>query len=334
MRHITVDICTKDRYSTTLPLTLQSVICQTRTPDALIIVDDSKKPVDLRTIPTLKYLLQLLDEKRIAWKVLYGKKMGQQFSHQIIQEEAKDLVWRIDDDVVAEPECLEKLVYYFEDETALQVIGAVGGPILMPGADTKEVDSMTLNLNDNQQWHRFEEPKEATHLYSSFLYKSGIVDYELSLSSAAHREETILTHNIHRKGYKLVLEPAAICWHLRNPEGGIRNNKPEDWGHDQKIYEEIQREWGGELIAYLDSGLGDHVIFKSILPSLRLKYKSIKIACCYPELFKGEEVMSIADGMKLITPERLNVYKWCIDHDWKTELKEAMVRMYDNNSPL
>jgi GT2 family glycosyltransferase len=252
----------------------------------------------------------------------------------MIQEEAKDLVWRIDDDVIAEPDCLEKLLFYFETGDETQVIGAVGGPILMPGADTKDVNSMDLNLSDNQQWHKFNEPKEASHLYSSFLCKAKIVDYELALSSAAHREETILTHNIHRKGYKLILEPEAICWHLRNPEGGIRENKPEDWRHDQKIFEEIQKEWKGELIAYLDSGLGDHIIFKKILPSLRLKYKSIKIACCYPELFPTEETISIAEGMKLITPERFNIYKWCIDHNWKTELKEAMRRMYDSNCPL
>ena len=327
-QHVTVDICTKDRYMTTLPLTIQSVITQTLTPDELIIVDDSPEPKDLRTIPIYQYLFQLLDEKKIKWQVIYGKKRGQHFSHQIVQEMAKDLIWRLDDDVVAEPNCLEILLSNF-----VEGVGGVGGPVLMPSAGYKEVDCSINNVSDNQQWYKFNGIKYVEHLYSCFLFKSNIVDYELSLSSAAHREETILSHNIFRKGYKLIIDSKAICWHLRNPEGGIRNNKPNDWEHDEMIFNEIKREWDSILIAFLDNGIGDHIIFKSLLPKLHKKYKTIKIACCYPSLF-DEETMSILEGSKLVNPDRFNLYKFMIDHDWKTEMKYAMERMYDNNCTM
>jgi len=308
---------------TTLPLTLQSIITQTRVPNELIILDDTNEPKDLRTIPIYKYLFELLDEKKINWKVIFGKKRGQHFNHQTAQEMAKDLVWRLDDDVIAEPNCLEELLKQFKEG-----VGGVGGTVLLPGTGFKEVDTSINTTYENQQWYKFKEIKEAEHLYSSFLYKANVVDYELSLSPTASREETILTHNIYRKGLKLILTPTAVCWHLRNPEGGIRGYSEENKYRDERIFEEIKREWNGELIVMLNNGIGDHIVFKSILPKLKKKYKKIKIACCY-QLFPEEETMSIAEGLKYVNPDRFNIYKWMIDHNWKTEMKEAMERMYD-----
>lgn len=327
--HVVVDICTKDRYFSTLPLTLSSVINQTVLPDEIIIVDDSDFPVDLRKSSIFTYLFKLCEAKGIKWSVLFGKKQGQHYSHQLIQSLAKDLVFRIDDDVIADPNCLEVLLSNFDSN-----VGAVGGIVAMPGAKFKEVDSSINNVFENQQWYLFNEKKFAEHLYSTFLYRAKVVDYELSLSKEASREETIFSHNLFRKGYKLVLDPKAVCWHLRNPEGGIRGFDPKFKASDEKIFNEIRREWDGELMAYLDNGIGDHIVFKSILPELKKKYKRVIIACCYPEIFSGEEVISVSEARNWITPERFNVYKFMIDNNWDKEMVLAMVRLYDNNCSL
>jgi hypothetical protein len=323
-RHVLCMIPTKDRYTTTLPMVVDAVINQNIKPDEIVIFDDSEKPIDLREIPEFLNMFHKMDYLGIKWSVLFGKKMGQNFSHQSSQEIAKDLIWRLDDDTVPNMDVLEILLRNMKPD-----VGAVAGLVVMPNAVEKECGNNPISdVRDNCQWYKWEGKKEVEHLYSSFLYRKGIVDYELSLSQACHREETIFTHRMFRKGWKLIVDGSAITTHYRNQEGGIRKYGPEMFAHDEKIFQEIQREWSGDLICYLDCGKGDHVVFKSILPSLKEKYNSVRISCCYPDLFVGEELMSIEDGKKLVTPDRFNIYKFMSDRNWKTELLDAYKRMY------
>ena len=70
------------------------------------------------------------------------------------------------------------------------------------------------------------------HLHCSFLYRAGVYDYNLGLSRVAHREETLFTYGLHKKGYVVMVVPNANSWHLKNPEGGIRaETKKELYDH-------------------------------------------------------------------------------------------------------
>ena len=109
-KHVTVGIPTKNRYDS-LALTLYSIINQTVKPSEIIIVDDSDNPEDLRNLSVYKHIMQLIDHYKIEWRVIWGLKQGQHHSHQLIQEAAKhDLIFRIDDDEVADYDVLEKLL--------------------------------------------------------------------------------------------------------------------------------------------------------------------------------------------------------------------------------
>src|SRR6187402_1928251 len=106
---ITVGIPTKNRYDS-LSHVLLGIAFQTLKPIEVIIVDDTPEPINLTTMPLYEYVFRLLDQKKIEWKVIFGKKKGQHHSHQTIQEIAKgDYIFRIDDDEIAEPNTLEKL---------------------------------------------------------------------------------------------------------------------------------------------------------------------------------------------------------------------------------
>lgn len=338
-------IPTKDRYHTTLPLTIQSVINQTLKPDKLLIYDDSETKVDIRTLATYQYLIQQLDTFGIQWELIYGIGLGQHYGHQIANKSKFDLVWRLDDDNVAEDNVLHTLYANFDSS-----VGAVAGLVLTPGAEILPRDCINT-FENNIQWYRWKGKQRVTHLYSSFLYRSNMVDYELALSPAAHREETIFTqrlngsptafmkmmmenatsgysgHSTPEVYYKLYVTGNCITWHYRNPEGGIRTHKPENWNADECVFRELQARAEGKLIVYLDSGMGDHVCFNSILPKLKEKYSSIRIFSCFPDLIDHPSE-SLAVGNTITVPALHNIYKYMIDQSWKGELKDAYEKMY------
>jgi glycosyltransferase involved in cell wall biosynthesis len=336
--HVTTEISTKGRYATTLPLTLVAIAMQTRVPDHVIVFEDDVEGVDLRNIPTYNHIIRLLYSKKCSFEVIFGKKRGQHYNHQLAQEIAKDLVWRLDDDVYPEPDVLEKLLAQMGPD-----VGAVGGTILTnPLGPTPKICSNKIEdvlFAPNHQWFKgtTDHPIDVDHLHCSFLFKRGIAKYNLDLSTVAHTEETQFTYEFRRKGFRVIFVPDAHTWHFRNPEGGIRSeHDPNLWEHDEQIFKAKLKEWGINLadtkFVFLDCGLGDHICFKLILPELQAKHKRIVIACCYPEVFEGEEkveMMSIAEASCMVGDGmRYNIYAWMIDHNWKTSIVEAYRKMY------
>ena len=226
-------------------------------------------------------------------------------------------------------------------------VGAVGGLILDPKSNYYKLPILAsnriedINLGLNIQWflHKDNNIKEVDHLYSSFIYRKDLAEYCSNLSQVCHREETIMTYNLKRKGYKLLVNPNCITWHFRFPEGGIRDNsRKEDFDHDELIFKNKLIEWGIKPTKYkefvLDSGLGDHIIFKSLLPLIYEKYKDYKIVLyvCYPLVFEKENVIidSIANAyLKFGNLDKFNLYKFMADINHKTHLKDAYIKLYN-----
>ena len=77
-------------------------------------------------------------------------------------------------------------------------------------------------------------------------------------------------------------------------------------------------------------GIGDHLVFSKILPDIKEKYGEVTLACCYPELFEGEDCISIAKAKIMVgnNMDNYNVYKFCWDHAWKDSLENAFRGMY------
>jgi len=220
--NVLCSISTRGRYDSTLPLTLQSVATQTVPPDHLVIFDDNDDPIDLRENQMYYYLFQMLDERGIKWAVVFGERKGQHYNHQKANQMGHKWVWRLDDDTVANPDTLEILLSHTADD-----VGAVGGAILTPPIKTKKIEATGLidNISSepNIQWGYIDEVKEVDHLHCSFLYRAGIMDYNLGLSPRAFREETLFTYGLRVKGYRVLVVP-TVTWHLQNAKGGIRTN--------------------------------------------------------------------------------------------------------------
>jgi GT2 family glycosyltransferase len=336
---VTCEVSTKDRYEV-LSQALLSLALQTTKDFSVIIFDDADEPPRsadalVQRYPAYGEVFQLFQEFKIPWQVVYGQKRGQHFNHQAAQKIATtEWIFRFDDDEVLEPDVLGRLL-----EHAREDVGAVAGLVLPPGPLPISPDAANVitDLNrPNIQW--FTQPPrvvEVDHLHSTFLYRRGLVDYELSLSPAAHREETLFTYELKRKGYKLLVDTSVVTWHFRAATGGIRSHHhPEYWENDEKIFQSKLLEWGVNCEAakpiVLDCGRGDHVIVKSLLPRLKEKHGKLIIASCFPDILNGEEQISIDEArQRWGNLDRFSIYRWCIEHNWTGNLVTAFEKMYE-----
>lgn len=311
-------VSTRGRYETTLPLALESIIVQTKPVDKLIIFDDNEKPIDVREKQIYQYLFMMLQEKGIDWEWLFAEKKGQHYNHQKANTMNYKWIWRMDDDTIAEPNVLEKL-YAQTDDT----VGAVGGSILTPPFQkgiqaTGKIEN--IYSEPNLQWDYIKETKEVDHLHCSFLYRAGVVDYNLGLSRIAHREETLFTYALKQKGYKILITP-AVTWHLKNKDGGIRDGARELFEHDERIFVETigARD---KTIVVLDNGLGDHIVFQRVLKDI----KNPLVFSCWPEIIPGRSIQDAKDTLGDI--ERYNIYARMDQWNWKGSIEDAFRKLY------
>jgi hypothetical protein len=342
---ITAYISSKDRYFTTLPLAIQSILNQSLLPKRFILFIDGQH-MDLRTNSIYSYIFSLLNDKGIEWEVVYTPHHGQIKNHQLAVDMSRtEFLWRVDDDEVAEYNVLEELYKVANND---KKIGAVAGLVIDP-TSIKIINDLNLDnkIKDiysapNCQWfkHIRTDVFSVEHLYSSFLYRREAAKnmYCLELSIVGHREETIASHQIFRNGWKLLVNPNVITWHFRNPEGGIRGYTDKAlWDHDEAIFSKKMEEWAmnvqDDFNVVLDCGRGDTWAFKHILTELKEKHgERLVLYVCYPEIFEGDNVklLSIADAKNKFGGdiEKFNLYRWADNNGHKGNLVEAYRAMY------
>jgi len=318
---ILCSVATRGRYHTTLPLVLSAIMNQTKLPDKLVIFDDNDEPQDMRENPIYKHLFSIMDSKNLKWEWLFAEKKGQHHIHQIANTMGFDWVWRCDDDAVPESNVLKQLCSYIDT-----TVGAIGGSILtppyIPDTSISTGDINKIDFEPNIQWGNIYVTKEVDHLHCSFLYRAGIHDYNLGLSRVAHREETLFTYGLKKKGYKILVVPDSITWHMKNPEGGIRSEtNREMYEHDEQIFRNIVDN-SDRTIVVLNCGLGDHIVFNSILDNI----PNPMVFGCYPEIIPCR---SIAEAQALFGDlDQWNIYKKMSQWDWKGSLADAFKKLY------
>jgi GT2 family glycosyltransferase len=314
-------VATRGRYQTTLPLTLNAIINQTKKVDKLVIFDDNDEPQDMRKELVYSYFFQMLDIKGIQWEWIYAHKKGQHHIHQMANTMGFDWVWRVDDDAIPEPNVLQTLFNYTSKK-----VGAVGGAILTPPLrfesfrPTGKIEN--IDTEPNIQWSFIHKVKEVEHLHCSFLYRAGVHDYNTGLSRVAHREETLFTYGLYLKGYKILAVPNAVSWHLKNPNGGIRSET------NQKLYEQDELIFRNTIaykdkkIVVLNCGMGDHIVFSHVMPDIT----NAEVFTCYPDIVPGR---SIAEAKVLFGDiEQWNIYRKMAQWKWTDNLENAYRKMY------
>ena len=321
MPKVLCSVATRGRYFTTLPLVLNAIINQTKLPDKLVIFDDNDEPQDMRKEFMYNYFFHMLQIKGVEWQWLFAQKKGQHHIHQQANRAGYDWVWRVDDDAVPECNVLENLAKHIADD-----VGAIGGAVLTP-PNLFDTSKSTGKIEDidkepNIQWNFINTLKEVEHLHCTFLYRAGVHDYNLGLSRVAHREETLFTWGLFNRGYKILAVPNAVTWHMKNPQGGIRSeSRQEMFMHDEQIFRNILAH-KDKTIVVLNNGLGDHIVFKHVLPDV----KNAEVFGCYPEILPCR---SIAEAQHLFGDlEPYNVYAKMAQWKWTGTLEDAYRKLY------
>jgi hypothetical protein len=294
---------------------------QTKPPDKLVIFDDNDNPIDVRELPLYQHLFNMLNERSISWEWIYAGRKGQHYNHQMANKMGFKWVWRLDDDTTAEHNVLEKL---YSTAISNDQIGAVGGSVLTaPTISTSNSTGKILNidLEPNLQWGNITKQCTVEHLHCSFLYRANIADYDLRLSRIAHREETMFTYSMIKKGYVLLLVP-CVTWHLKNPYGGIRNGTEDLFKHDEALFQFWLKD---QTPVVLNNGMGDHIVFKHVLPFI----KNPIVYSCYPDIVPGKSIAEAINTFGNI--DNFNIYSYMDSIGWKDSLESAFRRLYCAN---
>ena len=321
MASVLCSIATRGRYQTTLPLALNAIINQTKLPDKLVIFDDNDEPEDVRNNNIYQHLFSIMDYKGIKWEWVYAAKKGQHHIHQSANRMGYDWVWRVDDDAIPEPNVLEELYSWINDD-----VGAIGGAILTlpinPDTSKNTGKIEDIDKEPNIQWAEIKKLKEVEHLHCSFLYRAGVHDYNLGLSRVAHREETLFTYGLYLKGYTILAAPHANTWHLKNPQGGIRSESNQQlYHHDELIFRNTLA-YKDKKIVVLNVGMGDHIVFKNVLKDIT----NAEVFTCFPDIVPGRP---ISEAMSLFGDiDQWSIYKKMAEWNWTDSLEKAFRKLY------
>lgn len=91
--------------------------------------------------------------------------------------------------------------------------------------------------------------------------------------------------------------------------------------HDEQIFRNILG-LKDKTIVVLDCGMGDHIVFKRVLPFI----KNPIVFSCYPEIIPGR---SIAEAQRLYGDiGSYNIYRKMEEWNWKDSLENAFKKLY------
>lgn len=229
-KRIGVEIITRNRPDY-LAVLLSSLLRQTKKEWDLFILDNSDVPV-----LNFKLVRDVIERiKQEGHLVIYDVNGDEAMKRnigasrdEVMRKDDLEICCRIDDDSWIEPDYLELL---YEIIIADEKIGAVGGTVPYLGINQfyKKMpkvfnriwkgDDGRWNFEDDGHWSYNERGcYPSHHLRSSFMFrKKAMLEAGGNVAwagSTGFREETAVSINLMRAGYRLLTVPQARAWHL------------------------------------------------------------------------------------------------------------------------
>jgi len=332
-------IPTRDRYEQLFSCVL-SICIGSQKPNEILIYDDSVKKKNIFKQEKFLYLKNF----GIKIEVIPTDQIGQTAIHERSQFEAKyEYIWRVDDDCVIDKNCL-----FYLSQHISKSLGAVGGLIHIPGkvvgAINREQKIEDTSFHVQMCHFRNTNHFEVEHLHCSFLYKKGIVPFAHKiLDPCGLCEETIFSHELYRKGLKVLVEPKALTYHFQSKKGGMRdhnveigyNKNRQILEHKKKLWLNIKRE---DKIIVDANGIGDSIVLQSCLKDIIEPKRPTWIFTQNLDVFKinkypDTKFLPMTEAYTYFNdylPE--NIYNFMERKKWTSPITEAFIEMHRGNS--
>ena len=277
--NISIHICSRDR-ATEVALLLQSLRTQSYQQFNILILDDGSL-VPLSNFYFIMYLINRLKYEGHDVKLIRnGMPSGvsnarQQLVDFTMENGSEELICRLDDDVIIEPDYLKKLLEVIE--AGYDLASGITTPFVNPDMKREnkfvqpiigrcvlnDKGELIMNMDDCGVEYLNDEIIPAHHFRSCALYKRELhekgVNYKSRLSNNGFREEQIFSFKAILKGFKLGVHTKANARHLMTPSGGERDtmNMTE---FNQEVFEKATKkmfeEHGDFLQDYNEKVLG------------------------------------------------------------------------------
>lgn len=322
-----IEISSKDRYFTTLPLTIESILMSTILPRKITLFLDGEK-TELNQNPLWQYLINLATLKGVWLDIFFSNQVGQTKNHEQARLAADScFIARCDDDCIYEPDCFEKLLNVIKSDRNTGAVSPLvhipnngNATLFCPSFIDNKIESFGLNRHLNLQFFASKETKpiEVDYLHCTFMYRVSASSpyFFKEISKIGQQEETLFSYGIKRNGYRVLVNPTAKCFHLRFPSGGTRSDETtyeEMLSKDIDFFYSKLKEWGVVPQKYkfisASFGLGDCFCLASLLPEIQSWYNCpLLIATCRPEIFKGYKTIDLESGYILLNSFGINKY--------------------------
>lgn len=260
---IDIHICYRDRPTEIFGL-LQSLRTQTYKKFRVFISDDASGT----PIQTYHFLMCMINKLNQEGNFInYSRndfglgvsKNRQKLINMSLEDNRAEFICRLDDDVLLEPDYLEKLLKVIDKgyDLATGVTPFIGqtqfkreSRFLSPVGNRVILDdegNFKFNGDDFGVEYLDEAIYPIHHFRSCALIKLDVfkkVSYDSKLTKHGFREEEILSFKMLKEGFKLGVNTKAIAWHLLTPSGGERFA---DSNELVKINEEVLKGFTREL---------------------------------------------------------------------------------------
>lgn len=256
---------------TELAILLCCLLSQTHKEWDLTIIDETIERRNYLDIPGVGHLLRLMMERGNQWRIFYGMRKGFHFAQSIVLSKSRHLLtWVLGEDVFFDPDCMAELVKQFDDPK----VGVVAGLLFLTGdsnrvwlpddweerkewsgqihfVDTKK--SINIGYGNQIQYsiHSDNKPKEVEHLIGNMMYRTelgGKWGWNLDLSYVSRTADNDFTYQFYLAGYKVLVVPTAVNWHLETYNYGTLNKNTEEFKKlcesDRDKFQERLMKWG------------------------------------------------------------------------------------------
>ena len=244
MHKVAIMICTKDRPSE-IGLLFQSLRTQTFQNFDIYVYDDrSGVPIEQHHfISMLANRLKAENHNVTIWRneIPYGvTRLRRIMVERILSMTDADLILRLDDDNVLEPDFIERLIKVIDSgyDIASCVVPHLGLPFIK--RDTKFVKPFIsdVKLNDKGEIIYFgddcgmeylqKEIIPSPNFRSMALIKREVhekIKYEDNLGYCSFREEQFFSFKALIEGFSIAVDTGAVAYHLATPSGGERTQE-------------------------------------------------------------------------------------------------------------